>query len=131
MNRPFRIISPLSVIGSQMHSGIQVLGSFSSEKAAHQAACLLRNPHWTPTNQFVMTSDDFNTCLSISRFEGQGFFVDWNGDTHDLENLGEFHYSVMVDAKNGRIEILDGNGLEIHTSDYHATHDDLKAALAG
>jgi hypothetical protein len=128
MNQAFRAHAKLTVQASAVFSEERVVGTFSSPEAALQVVHLLINPNWTPTRDFLLTVDDWNQCRAAGIFTGQGYFVDWNGKVHDLQNLGpHFSYTAIVDVEKAHVSVIEHDGGEIHTADYHPTLESLEA----
>lgn len=128
MNHTFRTFSNLSVQGTFVISDSEKFGPFSTPEAAAQVVILLRSPNWTPTRNFVLTTDDWNQCRAAGAYQGQGYFVDWNGKVREIHNPGErFSYDLMINVEAGHVNVIESDGGEIFQADYHPTLDSLRA----
>lgn len=128
MKNAFRVHASLTAHGSAVLSNDTLVGTFSSPEAAIQVVHLLHNPNWTPTLDFLLTTDDWNLCRAAGVFADKGYFVDWNGAVHDIQNPEPcFSYDIIVDVERGCVSVIDHDGGEIYQGDFHPSIESLEA----
>lgn len=124
MNQAFRFFTGLRVIGSDVFDGESLLGGFSTDTAALQVGCLLQNPYWTPTRDFVLSREDWNTCRDIGQYVGTGYFVDQNGHACSVQEPGHSK-TVMINVSDASVVVLHGYDQEEFTAKLHKNLDEI------